>query len=278
MGFHGGNNLYKVQTDTNISRTAAGEISLNIMDTWKYYGITHRGHLVCNPTSEAKLDELVQLLPLKPGARVLDIACGKAEFLLRTVERHDCSGTGVDISPYEVDEAKRRTKNRNLGATVEIVLANGSEYEIEPHSFDLAMCIGATWIWNGYAGTIEALKKAVVPGGLIAIGEPYKMHEPSPEYAATEPDFVESLLSHAGNVETAIQFGLTPLYTSVSNHDDWDRYESLQWLAAEEYAREHPEDPDVPELLERTRISRDTYLRHGRDTLNWAIYLSRSPG
>ena len=29
------------------------------MDTWKYYGITHADHLVCNPTSGERLDELV---------------------------------------------------------------------------------------------------------------------------------------------------------------------------------------------------------------------------
>jgi SAM-dependent methyltransferase len=247
------------------------------MDTWKYYGITHRGHLVCNPTSEAKLDGLVGLLPLQPGDRVLDIACGKAELLLRIVERHACSGTGVDISPYEVEQAKRRTKERHLLGKVEIALGNGAEYEIERHSFNLAMCIGATWVWNGYSGTIEALKSAVVPGGFIAIGEPFKLKEPSLEYAAAEPGFVDSLVTHADNVAIAIEHGLTPLYSIVSNADDWDRYEGLQWLAAELYATENPYDPDVPELLERTRKSRDTYLKHGRDTLNWAIYLFRAP-
>ncbi|MCH7679915.1 methyltransferase domain-containing protein [candidate division KSB1 bacterium] len=80
------------------------------MDTWKYNGITHRDHLVCNPTSEARLDELVGLLPLKPGARVLDIACGKAELLLRIAVHHGASGIGVDISPYEVGEARRRVR------------------------------------------------------------------------------------------------------------------------------------------------------------------------
>jgi SAM-dependent methyltransferase len=247
------------------------------MDIWKYYGITHRGHLVCNPTSEAKLDELVGLLPLTSGARVLDIACGKAELLLRIAERHGCSGLGVDISPYEVEEAKHRTKERNLQDKVEVVLGNGAEYAFEPHSFNFAMCIGATWVWNGYAGTIEALKKAVIPGGLIAIGEPFKTKEPPPEHAASGPGFVPGLVTHAGNVAIALEHGLTPLYSIVSNTDDWDRYEGLQWLAAEQYATEHPEDPDVPELLERTRKGRDTFLNHGRDTLNWAIYLFRAP-
>ena len=247
------------------------------MDIWKYYGITHRNHLICNPTSEAKVDEMANLLPLQPGSKVLDIACGKAELLLRIATRHQCSGVGVDISPYEVEEAQRRTASRNLQDRIEIVLASGADYDIQPHSFDLAMCIGATWVWNGYEGTIEALKKAVTPGGLIAIGEPFKMKEPSAEYLAAEPGFADGIVTHAENVRIALEHGLTPLYTIASNHDDWDRYESLQWIAAEEYAREQPEDPDVPELLSRSRKSRDIYLEHGRETLSWAIYLFRSP-
>lgn len=48
------------------------------MDIWKYYGVTHRDHLVCNPTSDGKLDEFVGLLDLKPQEKVLDVACGES--------------------------------------------------------------------------------------------------------------------------------------------------------------------------------------------------------
>jgi cyclopropane fatty-acyl-phospholipid synthase-like methyltransferase len=70
------------------------------MDRWKYFDITHRDHLICNPTGSAKLDEMIQLLKLPDQAGVLDIACGKAEFLVRLVERYGCSGVAVDLSPY----------------------------------------------------------------------------------------------------------------------------------------------------------------------------------
>jgi len=50
------------------------------MDMWKFFDITHREHILCNPMSLEKLEELITLLTLKPGARVLDIATGKASF------------------------------------------------------------------------------------------------------------------------------------------------------------------------------------------------------
>jgi cyclopropane fatty-acyl-phospholipid synthase-like methyltransferase len=246
------------------------------MDIWKYFGITHRDHLICNPTSAAKLDELVERLPLQPGARVLDVACGKAEALLRIVERHQASGVGVDISTYEVAEAHRRIAARGLEGRAVVINMDGAKHDTEPQSFDLAMCIGATWVWDGYAGTIEALKRKVVPGGLIAIGEPFKMREPDPEYAAAEPELAATLATHADNVAMAQQAGLTFLYAIVSSQDDWDRYEHLQTRAAELYAIEQPDDPDVPELLRRRREADERYLTWGRDTLNWAVYLFRS--
>lgn len=49
------------------------------MDTWKFYDITHREHVVCNPTSEEKLARLVELVQLPRDARVVDIACGKGD-------------------------------------------------------------------------------------------------------------------------------------------------------------------------------------------------------
>jgi hypothetical protein len=47
------------------------------MDMWKFFDITHREQILCNPMSLEKLEQLITLLPLKPGARVLDIATGK---------------------------------------------------------------------------------------------------------------------------------------------------------------------------------------------------------
>jgi len=248
------------------------------MDIWKYYAVTHADHLVCNPTSETKIDELVNLLPLQSGARVLDIACGKAEILIRIVDSHGASGVGVDISPYETDVARQRVAEHRLEDRVKIVQMGGADYDAAAGSFDMTLCIGATWVWDGYLGTIEALKKIVNPGGLIAIGEPFKMREPSAEYENADPGLVANLVTHAENVAIAVNAGLTPLYAIASNQDDWDRYEGLQWRAGEAYAIENPDDPDLPELLERIRENRTVYLRHARDTLNWAIYLFRAPG
>jgi hypothetical protein len=182
---------------------------------------------------------------------------------------------GVDISPWEVPVARKRVEERRLSGAIEIVEGDGAAFPVTPGSFDLAMCIGASWVWGGYQPTLKALVSATGPGGLVAVGEPFCAQVPSAEYLAAEPELAPTLVSHAENVRCAREAGLDLLYAVVSNQDDWDRYEHLQTRAAELYAVEHPEDPDVPALLERRRREDDLYLTWGRDTLNWAIYVFR---
>jgi hypothetical protein len=106
---------------------------------------------------------------------------------------------------------------------------------------------------------------------------PALLKEPDTGYVEAEPDFAKSMVTHAENVEIAQDAGLTLLYSIVSDHNDWDRYEGLLIRAAELYAEENPEDPDAPEILEKQRQSSDLYLKYGRDTVGWAIYMFRSP-
>jgi|SRR2546422_10591742 len=51
---------------------------------------------------------------------------------------------------------------------------------------------------------------------------------------------------------------------------------SPYWYAAAEYALSNPQDPDSEELSARVSNERESYLRWGRETLGWAIYLFRN--
>jgi hypothetical protein len=113
----------------------------------------------------------------------------------------------------------------------------------------------------------------VKPGGLIVVGEPYWRQEPDPAYLTAAQFERDSFGSHYDNVQTGEGLGLNLLYTLVSNHDDWDRYEALQWYASARYSRENPDDADLPELKRRLDQQKIEYLRWGRATLGWAIYL-----
>jgi len=246
------------------------------MDTLKFYDITHREHVVCNPTSEEKLARLVELLRLPTDAQVVDIACGKGEFLIRLAEAYGARGVGIDISPFFVADAERRLETWASGVGITFTQMNGSDFSPdEPHSFDLASCIGASWVFGGHAGTLEALIRMVKPGGWVIVGEPYWAQEPSEDYLEASGVAREDFGSHFSNAEAGEQRGMDLVHAIVSSNDDWDRYEGLQWYATADYARTHPDDPDLAALVDRVEKARATYLRWGRDTLGWAIYMFR---
>ncbi|MGI8925359.1 MAG: SAM-dependent methyltransferase [Tepidiformaceae bacterium] len=240
------------------------------MDRWAYFAITHRDHVICNPTSSAKIDELIALLDLPQDARVLDIACGKGEVLVRVLEKYLASGVGVDLSPPFAEAARRLVASRLPAGKAEIIEADGADYEAEPGSFDLPMCLGASWVFGGYRQTLRALRAFVKPGGLVVSGEPFRYR---PDQPPPPGESGSAFGSHAANAGAGAGEGLALLYTIVSSRDDWDRYEGLQWRAAERHAREHPGDPDAAEVLAKQREQRAQYLAEGRDSLGWAVYL-----
>ena len=244
------------------------------MDIWKYYDITHKKHLICNPMSKNKLDGLFSLLDLNPSSRVLDIACGKGELLIRLAELFNMSGIGVDSSPYFVKDCEEKKKERVSNSDIKFLEMDGSKYRPKRNElFDLTMCIGASFIYNGFIGTINALKKVTKPGGLILIGEPYWLKEPGDEYLKTSGIKKEEFNSHFKNIDIGEKEVLNCIYTLVSNHDDWDHYETLQWWSAYDYMTVNPDDPDNPELLNKIDKAKLEYLLYGRDTLGWAIYV-----
>ena len=113
--------------------------------------------------------------------------------------------------------------------------------------------------------------------GLVLVGEPFWKTPPEPEYLELIEQEAESIGSHSSNVQDGVDLGLTVLYSIVSSESDWDRYEGLQWQAAERYVAAHPDDPDAEALLNTMRKNRDGYLRWGRDCLGWAMYLFSAP-
>jgi SAM-dependent methyltransferase len=246
------------------------------MDFHQRMAIVHTLHTFWNPISEDAVDDLVEALDLPPNSRVLDIACGVGELLIRIAERYGCSGVGVDISDAALEQARVNASERVEDA-LEFVESDGASFATEER-FDLVCLVGASWIWKGYRVTLDALKLRLKPGGLMLFGEPYwRVPEPPDEYCEIEGVTRETFTTLDGIREAAARRGLRLVYMVGSTDRDWDRYEMLQSLAADRWARLHPDDPDLEEVLRLTERSRMNYLRHGRDVLGFAQFVFRAP-
>ena len=80
------------------------------MNPYKFSAIAHRDHDYCNPISSAKIERLLDLLPLDETSRILDLGCGRAELALRIIERFGSTVIAVDRSSMMLDQARERAE------------------------------------------------------------------------------------------------------------------------------------------------------------------------
>ena len=232
-----------------------------------FYAIAERDHEIQNPTSAEKIRLMGEWLRLGPETRVLDIACGKCGPALVLASTFGCRITGVEQDSGFAETARERIAAADLGELIEVIESDGSEFPLEPASWDVALCLGATFVWDDLDGTLSALVPAVRPGGHVVVGEPY--------WRRAAPVGMDTMgyvsLSETGAKVERHGLSLTGLISSST--DDWDRYESLHWRALEDWLAEN----DDEEIRSRYEEHKRNYLAR-RDAFGWAIFLARKPG
>jgi SAM-dependent methyltransferase len=227
-----------------------------------WYELVEHDHGLQNPTSAEKVELVGEYLRLGPDSRVLDVACGKCGPALILAQKFGCRVHGIELRAGFVEEARRRIAEAGLTDLVDVQQADASRALIEPEAWDAALCLGAAFVWGHIGDAASILLTAVRPGGGIAIGEPFAM----PGY--DDPQFVDLQATVARFIDAgAVLTGMVAAST-----DDWDRYESLHWRAAEEYLAEH----DDPEIAERQRAYREDHMTR-RFRLGWAMFVGRKP-
>jgi SAM-dependent methyltransferase len=237
-----------------------------------YFAVAERDHEIQNPTSAEKIALLGEYLRLDSKVRVLDLACGKGGPAVLLASTFGCTVLGIERAPEFVEAAHERVAAARVGDLVEIVEADAHAFPLEPEAWDAALCLGASFVWDDLAGTLEALAPTVRPGGHVVGGEPYWRQWPLPR-GVDDQGFV-ALRETVARIEAA---GLSLQGMIASSEDDWDRYESLHWRALEEWLDANPRDADASEIRERHERARDDYLSVERELLGWAIFIARKP-
>ena len=245
------------------------------MDPVRFTTIAHRDHVFCSPLFGAKVDRVLGMLAIAPGDRVLEVGCGKGEVLVRLLERLRVSAMGVDPNPAFLEEARGRAAARAPGAALELIAAKASDAGLR-REFRLGIAIGATHAFGGYRETLRALRDLVVPGGWVLVGEGYWKCDPDPGYLSLLGSTPAEFTDHEGNARVALEEGLAPLEACESTDAEWDHYEDTYAQAVRRHLAEHPDDPDRDAMRERIERWRDGYLRWGRQTLGFGLYLFRT--
>jgi hypothetical protein len=141
---------------------------------------------------------------------------------------------------------------------------------MDQQAFDVAICTGASFIWDDFDGALRALSTAVHKEGKIVIGEPYWLaDEIPPEYRQgmnevhREYELLQRMRKEGYELEYLVRASI----------DDWDSYEAGNWYGLVRSIEENPHHPDREVVVEHLRQSQDEYLHYGRQYLGWAVYV-----
>ena len=246
------------------------------MNRFEFFATIERYHTFRNPTSEEKLDLAASYCGIRDGMRILDVGCGKGWFTRRLAKRLDIRVTGLEIIPAFAAEARSLAAAEGLSERIQIVEGPALEFLAEPGSFDVVMCIGAAFALDGFEPALDWMTRAAKPGGIVAIGEvfarelPYPPEVPRAGRAAL--DYPERSLW--ATVEIMRAHGLPLRGMIEASNDDWDRYHSLHWQAAMDWALENPKDPDAAKFRKQAGVRQNLEL--DRRYVGWAIFVTRN--
>ena len=115
-------------------------------------------------TSEA--EAFIKRLNLKPGMKVLDVACGTGNLALPAA-RTGAVVTGVDIAPNSVEQARENARREGLEAQFEEGDAEALPYA--DARFDTVVTMFGAMFAPRPNLVVAELKRVTRPGGLIAM-------------------------------------------------------------------------------------------------------------
>jgi len=191
---------------------------------------------------------LVKCADLRPGMRVLDVACGRGAVLFAAAEAVGSSGsvTGIDLAPGMVDATRAEILQRGLSqVTVQVMDA---EHLVFPDaSFDAVTCGFALFFLPSMDTALTEFWRVLRPGGGLAVstwGSPdhrwnwyddlVKSHRPgAPElhapFAAAEVNTAEKVLARlqrAGFISVTVE-SETATFSFDSPEEWWEKLWSL---------------------------------------------------
>lgn len=120
---------------------------------------------------EGELRAIIASLPLAPGMRVLDLACGDGFYARRMARGNPaCLITGADLDPAYLAKAKTRSKG------IEFVRASFDQLPFRDDSFDLVWCAQSLYSLPDPVVALQHMARVLKPGGVVAVLENDTLH------------------------------------------------------------------------------------------------------
>ena len=117
--------------------------------------------------NERSAEGFVSRLALRPGMRVLDIACGTGNQSIPAA-RTRADVTGLDLAPNLLEQARERATKENLKIT--FVEGDAEQLPFDAAQFDVVLSMFGAMFAPRPERVVSELLRVCRPGGLIAMG------------------------------------------------------------------------------------------------------------
>ena len=113
-------------------------------------------------------DWMLELLPLKKGMKILDVACGAGKqcFSFYNELNGDCEITGVDVNAELLAKARQQSIEKEYEIEFDSLDFNKA-FDFDDDEFDLISCCFAIYYADDIPFTISEMHRVIKPGGKL---------------------------------------------------------------------------------------------------------------
>jgi SAM-dependent methyltransferase len=241
----------------------------------KFFSVVECDLQILNPTNHEKLMLLADYCSISDGNRVLDVGSGKGYMLREWAKRWRIEGTGLEINSSFIAQARSRASTEGVGDVLTFVEGDAKDFSPDPQRLRrgrVHRCAVRRRLLRGGGGVDARYAQTLGRPGDRRRVPPSPLPEEVAEREGVGPGDYRTLEEIAAVLEA---HGLTLDGMIAGSTDDWDRYASRSWRAANAWAKANPDGPDRAEILSLTDKYRKECLRFTRRHLGWAIFVAR---
>jgi SAM-dependent methyltransferase len=233
--------------------------------------LSRADHPINSPLDDESVRRLLHRTVNRGDERVLDLGCGAAAWLLRTLAAHPrVTAEGVDNAAQALTSARKEAAE--LGVEERLVLHHQDATEFaSPHRFDAVLSVGSAHAFGGLLPTLDAAHRHLVPGGSVLVGDAYWEREPS----AAAREMLGEHEDLATTLDLVVAHGWTPVFGHISTRRELDDFEWCWTGSLATWALDHPEDPDSAEVLAVASTHRSEWLHTYRDSFGFITLVLR---
>ena len=119
------------------------------------------------------VNEILAALQAEAGKRIADVGAGEGFYSIRIARAVGSTGrvTAVDVSEKHLEKLRARLQQDNL-ANVDVVVGAVDDPRLAPNTFDAVLIYNAYHEMTAPEPVLEAIFKALKPGGRLVMSEP----------------------------------------------------------------------------------------------------------